>query len=1054
MTDLEGPAIRRPALVLVMSEHPPAIRDVLEASGGRTVGPRRDGAVLCLFRTVAEAATAVLAAQRRFPVTAGVHVADMDADADAQAAFRTCDALVAVSGTGRTVLSADAGAAVADALPTGAWLRDLGPRSLPGRTGPEPTFELIHDDITGASSAGHAERPAHNLPAQLTTFVGRVAELATLRELLEHHRLVTVTGAGGSGKTRLAWQLAAGMADSTPAGVWWVGLSSITDPDLVPRALASAVHAFVDPSGDVASAVAAQLRGRHALVCLDTCEHLLDACAHLVHQVLTTCPEATVLATSRERLGVAGELVWRTPPLEADDAARLFGDRAALVRVDPADPGEDAVVRAICRRLDGLPLAIELAAAWTRVLTPSAIATRLDDRFRLLVGGPRGVDDRHRTLAASIGWSHDLLAASDQALLHALSVFSGGFTAEAAAAVCGGDTLAGITRLIDKSLVVVETRTAERFRLLDSIREYASRELQAAGRSAALRDRHLDFYVAFAESAAPRLERDQDRWRVALLAEHDNLRAALEWGFAARDPDRARRLAAALARFWFLTTHAREGRGFLDRALAAAPQDRTALQASLLSGAGLLAIAGGLSADACRLAERALVIADALDDDANRGRSHLVLGAGLFYTDRKAMERHSREAERFALTAGDPFVVDAGCLLRARTRTNIDRHAEAASLVRGRFAAARARGERAVGGFLLAVEVWAALFTGDLRTATRLGREAVATTRPLGDLYSFGHMTVNLAWVTGLRGDLAAAERLLEPILGTVSAAAGPELLKLFALVPGKLRLWAGDHTEAVRWFETAARFGEPVTDNWHVTQALPGLAAAQRRLGRTDEARIHAERALRLAATLDMPHIRADALEELAFLAATPGAEEDLHHQALNIRTEASLWTFVVHSYDALAGCAATAGDPRKAARVLGASDAARTSMDHPRPPGEQPDHDGLLTRLRADLGAAALADAMAEGAALSRDDLHAYLVRSRATRRRPVTGWDGLTRAEREVVALVADGLTNPQIGARLFMSRSTVKTHLAHVFAKLGITSRAELAAAAARHADPDA
>ncbi|MDN5851683.1 MAG: LuxR C-terminal-related transcriptional regulator [Actinomycetia bacterium] len=520
------------------------------------------------------------------------------------------------------------------------------------------------------------------------------------------------------------------------------------------------------------------------------------------------------------------------------------------------------------------------------------------------------------------------------------------------------------------------------------------------------------------------------------------------------DPGRARRLAAALARFWFLTTHARDGRDFLDRALAAAPDDRTTVAASLLSGAGLLAIASGRSADACRLAERALVIADAFDDDTNRARSHVVLAAGLFYTDRKESERHGRESERFGLAAGDPFAADAGCLHRARALTNTDRHAEAAAVVRGRYASARARGERAVGGFLLAVEVWAALFTGDLRMAARLGREAVGATAPLGDLFSFGHMTVNLAWVTGLRGDLAAAERLLEPILRAVSAAAVPELLELFALAPGRLRLWAGDHTEAIRWFETAARFGEPVTDNWNVAQALPGLATALRRHGRPDEARVHAERAVQLAEALDMPHVRGDALEELAHLAANPAAAEDLHHQALDVRTAASLWTFVVHSYDAIAGCAATAGDPLKAARVLGASDAARTGMDHPRPPVEQPGHDTLLARLRADLGAAELADAMAEGAALSRDDLHAYLGRSRAPRRRPVSGWGGLTRAEREVVALVAEGLTNPQIGARLFMSRSTVKTHLALVFAKLGITSRAELAAAAARHTAPDA
>ncbi|MEU6700690.1 LuxR C-terminal-related transcriptional regulator [Pseudonocardia sp. NPDC046786] len=689
-----------------------------------------------------------------------------------------------------------------------------------------------------------------------TSFVGRSAEPAALRALLDRHRLVTVTGPGGVGKTRLARQaLAARPGD--PA--CWADLGSAGTPERVAQVVTAAARVPVGPGGDALDALTTWLRARRALVCLDTCEHLLDACARLVAALLRTCPEVTVLATSRERLGLPGEQVRPVPPLGPDDAAQLFTERAALVCPDAAgiEPG---AVAAICRRLDGIPLAVELAAAWTRVLTPSEIEDRLDDRFELLVDGPRGVHDRHRTLAASIGWSLDLLEPADRRLLRRLSVFDGGFTAEAATAVCGG-TLAGIGRLADRSLVLVERRTATRFRLLDSVRAYALREPgEGPAAATALRGRHLDHYVAFAEAAAALRERDRDRWRTVLLAERDNLRAALEWELSRPGP--------------------------------------------------------GPSA------------------------GHL------------------------------------------------------------------------------------------------------------GGLDVLGDTVADLAWSTGSRGDLATARRMIDPVVAAAGAAApGSAVLRRFSLVAGTVQRWAGEYREAVRSLGAAAGPAAAQDDDPVVAQALPGLAAALRGLGRDDEARAHAERALRLAAALDLPHVRADALDELAHIARSPAAAGNLHHRALEVRVAAALWTCAVSSYDALARLAAP-GAPLRAARVIGACDAARERVDRPRTPAERPGHTALLAGLRAALGPAALATATAEGAALSRDELHAYLNRSRGPRRRPAPGWDGLTRAEREVVALVADGLTNPQIGVRLFMSRSTVKTHLAHVFAKLAVTSRAELAAAAVR------
>ena len=359
------------------------------------------------------------------------------------------------------------------------------------------------------------------LPVHLTSFVGRRAELAAVSTLLQGRRLVTLTGVGGSGKTRLAARLAADQAERWPDGVWWVELEAVTDPAQVAEVAAATAGVLVEPVQGPLRSLTAQLGDRRALVCLDNCEQVLEGAAEVAQALLRSGAQATVLTTSREPLGVAGETVWQMPPLSEDDALALFLERASLVRPGfTLDASSEAAVRTMCRRLDGIPLALELAAAWLRTLTPRQIAAGLDDRFALLVRSPRGAVPRHQTLEASIEWSHALLAELDRAVFRQLAVFAGGFGLEAARAVAAGgavardDVLDALGRLVDKSLIVAEERDGEaRYRLLETIRQYAADRLTEAGEAAATRDRHLDWSLALVEGLEPELQRNLDAWR-------------------------------------------------------------------------------------------------------------------------------------------------------------------------------------------------------------------------------------------------------------------------------------------------------------------------------------------------------------------------------------------------------------------------------------------------------------------------------------------------------------------------------------------------------------
>ena len=434
----------------------------------------------------------------------------------------------------------------------------------------------------------------NNLTVQLTSFVGREKELADVKRLLSDTHMLTLIGPGGTGKTRLSIRAARDMLNEYPDGIWLIDLAPILDPNLVPRTTAVTIGLREEPQRPVIDMLCDYLSTKKMLIILDNCEHLVDACANMAERILRTATNVRILASSREALGVAGEVTYRVPSLALPDkdhlpsletlnqyeAVKLFIDRAISAQPTFAVTNENAPSLAqICHRLDGIPLAIELAAAKIRVLSLEQIAKRLDDRFRLLTGGRRTALERHKTLRAAVDWSYNLLPPEEQTLFRRLSVFVGGRTLEAAESVCadesgsgmvaGEDVLNLLEQLINKSLVITEEEHREsRYRMLETMRQYASEKLVESGESDTFHDRHLSYFVELAESAEPHLRRtEQLEWFSLLDAEHENLRAALDWSLDAPSSVPGLRLAGALGPYWEVREHFKEGINWLESLL-------------------------------------------------------------------------------------------------------------------------------------------------------------------------------------------------------------------------------------------------------------------------------------------------------------------------------------------------------------------------------------------------------------------------------------------------------------------------------------------------------
>jgi predicted ATPase/DNA-binding SARP family transcriptional activator len=481
--------------------------------------------------------------------------------------------------------------------------------------------------------------PPVDLPVHLTRFVGRDRELNSLIGLIDTARLLTLTGAGGSGKTRLAREVAARAADRF-ARVVWVDLTPLNDADLVAEQVAVALHARETADATPMRMLVDAIGTNRVLVVLDNCEHLVDACASLAESMLRACPRLTVLATSREALGVASETAWLVPPLGSGEATELFVERAqATLPAFTITDTNGSAVQEICRRLDGIPLAIELAAARVRVLSPEQIAIRLDDAFRLLSSGSRTALPRHRTLRATMEWSFALLGEREQLLLRRLSVFAASFTLDAAESVCAGhlleieDILDGVAALVDKSLVVMEPGDGvARYRLLETVRQYGRERLAEMNELEAVERRHAEYFLTIVEEAAPLLVGGAITPDLVprLAAEHDNIRAASIW--ATSDASRKEiglRFAGGLFWFWYSVGQFRENRQIVDRALALQGSCEPVYCGRALLSSGLTALAQGDYPLACDHLSSALAILREHNDDANIGTALSKYGAAL-----------------------------------------------------------------------------------------------------------------------------------------------------------------------------------------------------------------------------------------------------------------------------------------------------------------------------------------------------------------------------------------------------------------------------------------
>ena len=516
---------------------------------------------------------------------------------------------------GQILLSQTAHDLARDKLPAQAQLIDMGERHLKDVLRPEHLYQLTVPDLPSEfAPLKTLESFNHNLPAQLTSFIGREKEIDEITKLIAVNRIVTLTGSGGAGKTRLSLHVGAEGLQHFPDGVWFIELAPVTDPALVSQTLLAIFNLRENVHHRPLEVLLDYLRPRTVLLLLDNCEHLIEACAQISEALLRACPKLKILASSREALGIAGEVPYRVPSLAAPnpehlpsleklselDSIRLFIERATTAKPDFKLTKDNAsFVAQICFRLDGIPLAIELAAARVKMLSPEQIALRLDDRFRLLTGGLRTALPRQQTLRALIDWSYSLLSEPEKTLFRRLAVFVGGWTLEAAESACGeessgADVLDLLTRLVDKSLVFSEEARGEiRYHRLETIRQYSREKFFETDEVETVRDRHLDFFVQFAELVDENLKgREQIVWQNRMAAEQDNLRAAMKWGLA-RSPENALRIAASLPLYWTTGGFSAEGFRWIQEAVVKYMEkmgevEQPSLRAKGLSGLAFL----------------------------------------------------------------------------------------------------------------------------------------------------------------------------------------------------------------------------------------------------------------------------------------------------------------------------------------------------------------------------------------------------------------------------------------------------------------------------------
>ena len=778
---------------------------------------------------------------------------------------------------------------------------------------PDTPQQERKSNVGESSGSPEPGRPADNLPLQLTGFVGREQEISELERLLSGGaRLLTLTGPGGSGKTRLAQAVALEVVEGFEDGVWWVELAPVSDPDLVPQAVARVLNVPETPVRSPTDAIADDLRDLDILIVLDNCEHLVAACAVFAGALLLSCPNLAILATSREALGIAGERNFPVPPLPLPERLRgseglaeygaieLFVDRARAVAPDFGLTTSNApAVTELCRRLDGIPLAIELAAARVRLLSVEQISSRLDQSFDLLAGDDRTAMPRQRTLGAAMDWSYELLSEQEKILFRRISVFAGGFTLDATESVCAGEGVESreildlLSDLAAKSLVMVAERDdAARYRLLETIRQYGRQKLEESGEAERVRERHARYYLALAEAAEPDL-REQEAWLRRLEREHANFRAALSWtldGPEEQPEGRAElglELAASLAQGRFWNAYGpNEGQAWLQKGLTRSGAPPRDLRAKALGLAGFLAIWQGNYQRSAALLEEGMVLYKELGDKPG-------IATSLFHLGNMAL--HGQDHEHASA---------------------IRQEAEA---LLGELADPQAR------GLLLYLLGFAALDEDDQDRADAYAGEGLELNRELGDLRG---MAMCLS------------------VLG-ISALERPDVERAAAIYREDLRLL------------------RRLQDKTGTAYGLRGMACV-----------------------------------------------------------------------------AALQKDAARAARLWGTAEAVGEAVGLPLSPFDRihPDYEALLNTTRLD-DEATWEAALAEGRATTPEESIEYaLSTEHAAPASGETTASPLSARETEIIALVADGLTNSQVAQNLYLSPRTVGQHLRSIYRKLGVPSRA--------------
>jgi predicted ATPase/DNA-binding SARP family transcriptional activator/DNA-binding CsgD family transcriptional regulator len=672
---------------------------------------------------------------------------------------------------------------------------------------PGPVAQRIHQELveqrvslsTPGSSMPSPPLSRHNLPAPVTTFVGREREIGEVRRLLGGTRLLTLTGPGGCGKTRLALEVAARLGETSPDGVWLIELAAVEDAGLVPQALAAALGIPEQPGRPLSETLCTALETKHLLLVLDNCEHLVDACATLTDTLLRACPRLSFLATSRQALGIAGEQVWRVPSLELPDvrdltdvdeiagseAVRLFLDRARLSRPGFALREDNAAsLVELCRRLDGMPLAIELAAARLRLLSVQQIAAHLDDRFALLTGGSRAALPRQRTLRATVEWSYDLLSEAEQTLFDRLSVFAGDWTLEAATEVCAGPEIPSgqvldlVGSLVDQSLVQVEVEGtgATRYRLLETLRQYAQRRLAERSEVGSVTRRHAAYYLALAEAAEPELTGpEQAAWLDRLEVEHGNLRAALRGSLDSGQIETAARLSGALGLFWFARGHLSEGIRWLDVSLCGRSTLSLPSRAKGLLWAGALRLEHGDYVQGQAEIEESLSLCTALGDRHRVAINLNMLGCNL--REQGHLERAMDLLERGLLEAreaGDSNLIGLSLTNLGDVARYQGDYARAAPMYRESLALFRKAGDMRRAAFALTNLAYIANQQGDSEQARALYLEGLEQGQRVGDRHRLAVCLEGLADVALGWGEPTVAARLLGAAEGLRKALGAP----------------------------------------------------------------------------------------------------------------------------------------------------------------------------------------------------------------------------------------------------------------------------------------